>query len=124
MVILSRIVSTMKLNIVSTHTQGEDTMTLSCYLKDVLSHFKDTRIVHNVTSFIQNMIEHTSTRLWSISKDKAEFDRSKRLLNGSLQSVLDEQTVSGALRVVGSQQMQAKLGDTRSELLVLLHDPV
>ncbi len=58
-------------------------MTLSSYLQDLLSNFKDTRIVRNVTSLVQNMIEHKSTRLWSISKDKAEFDRSKRLLNGS-----------------------------------------
>lgn len=98
-------------------------MTLSSYLHDLLSNFKDTRIVQNVTSLVQNMIEHTSIRLWSISKDKAEFDRSKRLLSGSLQSVLDEQKVSDALRVVGLQQIQAKWGETPPELLVLLHDP-
>ncbi len=42
------------------------------------------------------MIEHTSIRLWSISQDKAEFDRSKRLFDGSLQSALDEENVSAA----------------------------
>ncbi len=37
--------------------------------------------------------------------------------------MLDEPKVSDALRVVGIQHMQVKLGETPPELLVLLHDP-
>jgi hypothetical protein len=103
------------------------TMTLSSYLEGLLSNFKDTRIVRNTTSLVQNIIEHTSIRLWSISKDKAEFARSKRLLDGSLEAVLDETKVSDALREVGSQHMHVKVETSGKmeapELLVLLHDP-
>jgi len=37
------------------------------------------------------MIEKKTTRLWKIADDKAEFDRYRSLLNGSLKSVLDDE---------------------------------
>ncbi|MBE7556912.1 MAG: hypothetical protein HS126_38230 [Anaerolineales bacterium] len=66
-------------------------MKLNEYLRGVLSHFNDKRVIENVTTLVQNIIEHKSIRLWSISEDKAEFEQSKRLLDGSLKSVLDDQ---------------------------------
>jgi len=98
-------------------------MTLSHYMESLLSKFTDTRVVRNITSLVQNIIEHTSIRLWSISQDKAEFERSRRLLNGSLQSGLDEESVSEALRSVGSQQIQTRFKTSPPELVVLLHEP-
>jgi hypothetical protein len=53
-------------------------MKLTEYLSGVLSNFKDSRVIENVTVLVQNIIEHKSIRLWSISEDKAEFERSKR----------------------------------------------
>ena len=62
-----------------------------------------------------------------MSQDNAEFERSKRLLDGSLQSVLDETKAADALRSVGSEQMQVKLDTSGKpepcDLLVLVHDP-
>lgn len=72
---------------------------------------------------MQNISEHQSIRLWSISQNKAECERSKRLIDGSLQAVLDDATISDALRSVGSQQMQEKLGAAAPALLGRLHDP-
>jgi len=92
-------------------------MKLSDYLSGVLSNFKDSRVVENVTSLVQNIIEHKSIRLWSISEDKAEFERSKRLLDGSLKSVLDDQKISVAIRA----HSVAALGDEAR--LIVLHDP-
>jgi hypothetical protein len=96
-------------------------MTLSYYLQGLLAHFHDARIVRNITGLVQKIVEHTSIRLWSISDDKAEFVRSKRLVEGSLKAVLDEETVAEALREIGSREVQLSGDDT--EVVVLLHDP-
>lgn len=92
-------------------------MKLSDYLSGVMSNFKDSRVIENVTVLVQNIIEHKSIRLWSISEDKAEFERSKRLLDGSLKSVLDDQKISVAIR----DHSVAALGDEAR--LIVLHDP-
>jgi len=92
-------------------------MKLSDYLSGVLSNFKDSRVIENVTKVVLNIIEHKSIRLWSISEDKAEFERSKRLLDGSLKSVLDDKKLSAAIR----EHSVAGLGDEAR--LIVLHDP-
>jgi hypothetical protein len=92
-------------------------MKLTDYLSGVLSKFKDSRVVENVLSLVQNIIEHKSTRLWSISEDRAAFERSKRLLDGSLKSVLDAKKLSAAIR----EHSVAALG-TEARLIVM-HDP-
>lgn len=90
---------------------------LSNYLSGVLSKFKDKRVVENVTGLVQNIIEHKSIKLWAISEDKAEYERSKRLLDGSLKSVLDEEKTSRAIR----EHSVGALGDEGR--LIVLHDP-
>jgi hypothetical protein len=55
--------------------------------------------------------------LWSIADDKAEFDRSKRLLDGSLKSVLDAEKTAAAIR----EHSLAAMGDAAR--LIILHDP-
>lgn len=92
-------------------------MKLSNYLSGVVSNFKDRRVVANVTELVQNIIEHKSIRLWSISEDKAEFERSKRLLDGSLKSVLDDKKTAAAIR----EHSVAALG--AEARLIVLHDP-
>jgi cell shape-determining protein MreC len=82
-------------------------MELSNYLSGVKSKCKDSRVVKNETELVQNIIEHKSIRLWTISADKAEYERSKRLLDSSLKSVLDEEKTAEALRkysVAGSEK--------------------
>ena len=96
-------------------------MTLSCYLQGLLTHFTDARIVRNITRIVEKMVEHTSIRLWSISADTAEFTRNKRLVNGALNAVLDEDTVATALRDIGSREVT--LSDDDAGAVVLLHDP-
>jgi len=94
-------------------------MRLSTYLQGLLAHFTDARIVHNITGLAQKIVEHRSIRLWSISDDKAEFTRHKRLVDGSLNAVLDEPTLAEALREIGSREVRLS-GDGP---VVLLHDP-
>ncbi len=92
-------------------------MELTNYLSGVLSNFKDSRVVKNVTELAKNIIEHKTIRLWTISEDKREFERSKRLLDGSLKSVLDEEKTSEAIL----EHSVAALGDEAR--LIVLHDP-
>ena len=58
-------------------------MKLSNYMSGILSKFKDSRVTKNTKELIENVIEHKSIRVWTISKDKAEYDRSKRLLDSN-----------------------------------------
>jgi hypothetical protein len=63
------------------------------------------------------MVEHKTIRLWSISDDRAEFERSKRVLDGTLKSVLEDEKISRAIR----EHSVAALGD--ESRLIVLHDP-
>lgn len=92
-------------------------MELSNYIKGVTSKFKDSRVVNNVKELVQNIIEHKSIQLWSISKDRAEYERSKRLLDGTLKSILDEEKIREGIR----EHSVGALGE--EERLVILHDP-
>jgi len=92
-------------------------MQLSHYLNGLLSNFNDSRTVRNIENLVSKIIEHSCIRIWTISDDKAEFERSRRLLDGSLKSVLDNAKISAALRTLGSDS----LPDTGT--LIVLHDP-
>jgi len=92
-------------------------MYLSNYLSNVLKNFNDSRTVRNIKNLFRQIIEHKSIRLWSISTDKAEFERSKRLINGKLKSVLDDEKISEALREHGASSLKDQ------ERLIILHDP-
>ena len=92
-------------------------MKLSTYLNPVLQHFTDSRIVRNINQMAHKIIENKSIRLWSNAKDRGEFERSKRLIDGSLKSVLDDEKIGGALR----ENSVNSLGDL--DRLILLHDP-
>ena len=73
-------------------------MQLSIYLNPLLKHFTDSRIVRNINQMVRKIIENQSIRLWSNASDKAEFDRCKRLIDGFLKSVLDDEKMTEALR--------------------------
>jgi len=98
-------------------SKKEFAMELTNYLDNVLSNFKDSRVVKNATELVKNIIEHKTIRLWTISEDKKEFERSKHLLDGSLKSVLDEEKTSEAIL----EHSVAALGDEAR--LIVLHDP-
>ena len=92
-------------------------MELAEYLESILLKFKDSRVVKKTKKLVENIIEHKSIRLWTISADKAEYDRSKQLLDGSLKSVLDEEKTAKAIR----DKSVGALGD--KERLIVMHDP-
>ncbi len=91
-------------------------MNLSSYTRNLLSNFNDTRVSRNAESMIRKIVECKSIRLWSNSENKAEFERSKRLINGSLKSVLDDKKISQALR----ENSFLSIGN--KDRYILLHD--
>ena len=72
-------------------------MTLTDYNSKVANNFKDKRVINKTHQLLKKIVEHKTIRLWTLSDDKKEFDRNKRLIDNSLQSVLDEKKISEAL---------------------------
>ena len=72
-------------------------MTLTKYISKVTKEFKDIRVVRKTENLLKKIVEKKTTKLWSVSDNKNEFDRSKRLIDGSLKSVLNEEKISKAL---------------------------
>lgn len=92
-------------------------MKLLNYLDNLLDNFTDIRIVRNAKNLARRIIERKTIKLWTISEDKAEYERYVNLLDGSLKSVLDDEKIATALR---EKSVAAFDGHER---LYLLHDP-
>ena len=87
------------------------------YISRLLYFFKDRRIINNIEEMIQKMIEKKTLRLFTIAKDKKEYNRYKSLLDGSLKSILDNEKISQALR---ENSVEAMSGQKQ---ITLIHDP-
>jgi len=92
-------------------------MKLSNYLSGLLDNFKDSRIVRNVTDLVQDIIANQTIRLWTLSRDKAEFAKYKRLVDGSLKSEVDAASSATALRERSVAALES------ASRVILLHDP-
>jgi predicted RNA binding protein with dsRBD fold (UPF0201 family) len=82
-----------------------------------LAKFNDKRIIEKITQTITQIISQQTIRLWTLAKDKREFERMKTLFDGSLQSVLDDKKISETLR-----QMSVD-GLSDEDVVIALHDP-
>lgn len=87
------------------------------YAENLLSKFKDSRTKKNIENLMNKIKETKSLRVWSGTEDRAEYERSKRLVNGKLKSVLDDKKIREALK----DRTVSALSDKAS--LILLHDP-
>jgi len=92
-------------------------MKLSAYMDELVTQFTDSRVVRNATNMVQKIVEHQTLRLWTISETKAEYERGKRLLDGSLKSVLDDEQIAQVLREKGTKGLGSE------PRLFVLHDP-
>lgn len=86
-------------------------------IQPLLEKFNDKRVVEKATHVISQIICKQTTRLWTLAKNKQEFERMRTLFSGELQSVLDDQKVSETLR-----QMSVE-GLSDENVVILLHDP-
>ncbi len=50
-------------------------MKLLQYLDNLLANFTDIRVVGNVKNLVKKIIEYKTIKLWTISDDKAEYER-------------------------------------------------
>ncbi len=62
-------------------------------------------------------MEKKTIRLFTLAKDKNEYNRFKSLLEGSLKSVLDDEKISQALLENSSDAMSGQ------KQIILIHDP-
>ena len=56
-------------------------MTLTKYISKVTKEFKDIRVIRKTENLLKKIVEKKTTKLWSVSDNKNEFDRSKRLIS-------------------------------------------
>lgn len=75
----------------------EKSMTLSEYITKVTDAFSDKRVIKKAQNLLKKIVEHKTIKLYTTSKDKQEFDRSKNLINSRLNTVLDDKKISNAL---------------------------
>ena len=92
-------------------------MSISTYLKKMVSSFNDSRTVRNIEHLVKEMIEKKTIKLWTLAKDRAEYERHHRLVDASLKSVVDEAVVRESL----TQTALNSAGD--DPCVVALHDP-
>lgn len=92
-------------------------MKLVDYAKGLLSNLKDSRVVRTAKNMIEKIVDNKSIQIYANSSDKAEYKREKRLLDGSLNSVLKDSKIRDAL-------MENSVASFKGEnYLYLLHDP-
>jgi hypothetical protein len=82
-----------------------------------LEKFNDKRIIDKVKQTVSQIVSQQTIRLWTIANTKKEFERMRTLFDGTLQSVLDDQKISEALR-----QMSVD-GLSDEKVVIALHDP-
>ena len=82
-----------------------------------MAKFHDKRVIEKTKHVISQIVCKQTTRLWTLAKDKREFERMRTLFNGELKSVLDDKKISETLR-----QMSVE-GLSDEDVVILLHDP-
>jgi hypothetical protein len=63
--------------------------TLQEYIAPLLEQLGQKQVRDNLEQLSKNLIDDQTGQLWSLSDDKNEYNRNLRLLNGSLQTVVD-----------------------------------
>jgi predicted RNA binding protein with dsRBD fold (UPF0201 family) len=82
-----------------------------------LAKFNDKRVVEKIQHTVSQIISKQTIRLWTLATNKKEFERMRTLVNGKLQSVLDDKKISETLR-----QMSVD-GLSDEDVVIALHDP-
>jgi hypothetical protein len=59
------------------------------FFTNLISSLRNKRSLNNAESIISKIVTEKSIQLWTISKDKKEYERFHNLINGKLIHVLD-----------------------------------
>ena len=71
--------------------------TLKEHIDKIIDKHIDKRIKANTINLFKKIIEFKTIRLWTLSNGRNEFERNKNLINGKLNTVLDDKKISEAL---------------------------
>jgi hypothetical protein len=71
--------------------------TLKEHIDKIIGKHIDKRIKANTINLFKKIIEFKTIRLWTLSDGRNEFERNKNLINGKLNTVLDDKKISEAL---------------------------
>lgn len=63
--------------------------TLSEYIAPLLAQLGQKQVRENTENLTNKIIDNQTGQLWSLSEDKNEYNKNLRLLNGSLQTIVD-----------------------------------
>jgi hypothetical protein len=90
--------------------------TLSEYIAPLLAQLGQKQVRENTENLSNKLIDNQTGQLWSLSDDKNEYNRNLRLLNGSLQTVVDVSKLNVSLLANSIDFLQNKV------YIIILHD--
>lgn len=95
---------------------GKKMKTLSEYISPLLEQLGQKQVRANTKNLSEKLLENQTGQLWSLSEDKNEYNRNLRLLNGSLQTVVDVSKLNVSLLVNSVDFFKNKV------YIIVLHD--
>jgi hypothetical protein len=90
--------------------------TLSEYIALLLEQLGQKQVRENTENLSNKIIYNQTGQLWSLSEDKNEYNKNLRLLNGSLQTVVDVSKLNVSLLANSIDFLKDKV------YIIVLHD--
>ncbi|MGK0363027.1 MAG: hypothetical protein ACI85O_000068 [Saprospiraceae bacterium] len=90
--------------------------TLSEYIAPLLSQLGQKQVRENTENLSNKIIDNQTGQLWSLSEDTNEYNRNLRLLDGSLQTIVDVSKLNVSLLVNNVDFLQDKV------YIIVVHD--
>jgi hypothetical protein len=90
--------------------------TLSEYIAPLLEQLGQKQVRENTENLSNKIIDNQTGQLWSLSEDKNEYNKNLRLLNGSLQTVVDVSKLNVSLLANSTDFLKDKV------YLIIVHD--
>lgn len=90
--------------------------TLSEYIAPLLEQLGQKQVRENTENLSNKIINNQTSQLWSLSENKNEYNKNLRLLNGSLQTVVDVSKLNVSLLANSIDFLKDKV------YIIVLHD--
>ena len=90
--------------------------TLSEYIAPLLAQLGQKQVRENTETLSNKIIDNQTGQLWSLSEDKNEYNKNLRLLNGSLQTIVDVSKLNVSLLANSVDFLKDKV------YIIVLHD--
>lgn len=90
--------------------------TLSEYIAPLLAQLGQKQVRENIENLSNKIIDNQTGQLWSLSEDKNEYNKNLRLLNGSLQTIVDVSKLNVSLLANSVDFLEGKV------YIIVVHD--